>query len=77
NYILATGLSLTVFAAAIWLENQPNRRAAILIVAQPVAMLCHAIGGLLLALLVLANAFGREVDSLPAGWWRPSRTRAV
>ena len=77
NFILATGLSLTMFALAIWLEDQPRRRAALLIVAQPVALLCHAIGGLLLGFLIGANAVGRELDALPAGWWRPSQTRTV
>lgn len=75
NYILATGLSLTAFAASLWLEDQPKRRAMLLMVAQPLAMLCHAIGGLLLALLIGANALGREIDRLPAGWWRRSRWR--
>ncbi|CAM4085716.1 Glycosyltransferase RgtA/B/C/D-like domain-containing protein [Novosphingobium lubricantis] len=72
NYILATGLSLTAFAASVWLEQKnPRARAAMLVVAQPVAMLCHAIGGLLLALLVGAHALGRVVDDLPQGWrWR-------
>lgn len=73
NYILATGLSLTAFAASLWLESQPKKRAMLLVVAQPLAMLCHAIGGLLLALLIGANALGREIDLLPAGWWRRSR----
>jgi uncharacterized membrane protein len=77
NYILATGLSLMAFAAAVWLEDKPKQRAALLIVAQPVAMLCHAIGGLLLGLLVGANALGREIDRLPAGWWRPSEWRRL
>jgi hypothetical protein len=75
NYILATGLSLTAFAASLWLESQPKKRAMLLVVAQPLAMLCHAIGGLLLALLIGANALGREIDLLPAGWWRRSRWR--
>ena len=72
NYILATGLALTAFGASIWLEKRnPRARAVMLIVAQPVAMLCHAIGGLLLALLVGAHAFGRAMDELPEGWrWR-------
>jgi hypothetical protein len=48
-----------------------------LIVAQPVAMLCHAIGGVLLALLVGGAALGREIDRLPAGSWRPSRWRPL
>jgi hypothetical protein len=77
NYILATGLSLMAFAAAVWLEDKPRQRAALLIVAQPVAMLCHAIGGLLLGLLVGANALGREMDRLPAGWWHPSAWRRL
>lgn len=72
NYILASGLALTAFGASLWLEKRnPRARAAMLIVAQPVAMLCHAIGGLLLALLVGAHAFGRAMDELPEGWrWR-------
>lgn len=77
NYILATGLSLTAFAAAVWLEDKPKQRAALLVVAQPVAMLCHAIGGLLLGLLIGANALGRELDRLPAGWWYPSAWRRL
>jgi hypothetical protein len=77
NFILATGVSLTAFAASIWLERQPGRRAAMLVVVQPVALLCHAIGGLLLALLIGANAVGRELDALPRGWWRRSRWGAV
>ncbi|WP_062783120.1 hypothetical protein [Novosphingobium capsulatum] len=77
NYILGTGLSLCAFAAAMALEHRPRDRAGLLVVAQPLAMLCHAIGGLLLAVMVGANAFGRELDNLPAGWWRPSRWRTV
>ena len=77
NFILATGISLLGFALAVRLENHPNRRAALLIVLQPVALLCHAIGGLLLGLLVAANAVGREMDALPPGWWRPSQFRGV
>jgi hypothetical protein len=39
-------------------------------------MLCHAIGGLLLALLVGAHAFGRAMDELPEGWrWRDLANR--
>ncbi|MFM2370924.1 MAG: hypothetical protein RIS85_646 [Pseudomonadota bacterium] len=66
NYILATGLALTAFGASLWLEQKnPRARAIMLIVAQPVAMLCHAIGGLLLALLVGSWAVGRAIDELP------------
>lgn len=77
NYILATGLALTAFGASLWLEKRnPRARAVMLIVAQPVAMLCHAIGGLLLALLVGAYAFGRAMDELPEGWrWRDLTNR--
>lgn len=77
NYILATGLALTAFGASLWLEKRnPRARAIMLVVAQPVAMLCHAIGGLLLALLVGAHAFGRAMDELPEGWrWRDLANR--
>ncbi len=77
NYILATGLSLTAFAAAVWLEDKPKQRTALLLVAQPVALLCHAIGGLLLGLMIGANALGREIDQLPKGWWHPSAWRRL
>jgi hypothetical protein len=77
NYILAAGLSLSAFAASVWLEKQPKKRAALLMIAQPVAMLCHAIGGLLLFLMVGGNAVGREIDRLPEGWWRPAMWRTV
>lgn len=73
NYVLATGLALSAFAASVRLERQPWARAALLLVAQPVAMLCHAIGGLLLFLLVGGMAVGRELDRLPGGWWHPSQ----
>jgi len=69
NYVLGVGLSLCAFAAAVRLEGHPRARAVMLVVAQPVAMLCHAIGGLLLAVFVGADALGRELDRLPAGWW--------
>lgn len=77
NYILATGLALTAFGASLWLEKRnPRARAVMLVMAQPVAMLCHAIGGLLLALLVGAHAFGRAMDELPEGWrWRDLANR--
>jgi hypothetical protein len=77
NYVLGAGLSLCAFALAIRLENHPRRRAILLVLLQPIAMLCHAIGGLLLAVMVGANALGREMDLLPAGWWRKANRRTV
>ncbi|WP_338466953.1 hypothetical protein RXV95_15685 [Novosphingobium sp. ZN18A2] len=65
NYILATGLSLAAFAASIRLEDQPRRRALLLIVVQPIALLCHAIGGILLPVLVGVYTLGKLLDDRP------------
>jgi hypothetical protein len=62
NYILATGLALSAFAGAVWYENQPKKRAALLIAVQPVALLCHAIGGILLPLLVFMYEAGKLIE---------------
>jgi hypothetical protein len=62
NYILATGLSLCAFAASVWFEKQPKKRAILLIAIQPVALLCHAIGGLLLPITVATYELGKLID---------------
>lgn len=66
NYILATGLSLAAFAASVKLEDKPRQRAALLIAVQPIALLSHAIGGILLPLLVGSYWLGKLVDERPA-----------
>lgn len=66
NYILATGLSLAAFAASVKLEDKPRQRAAMLIVVQPIALLSHAIGGVLLPLLVGSYWLGKLIDERPA-----------
>lgn len=68
NYILATGLALTAFAGAVLYEGRPRHRAAILIAAQPVALLCHAIGGILLPMLVFVWEAGRLIEERV---WKP------
>lgn len=62
NYILATGLALSAFAGAVWFEDRPRRRALMLILVQPVALLCHAIGGILLPMLVFMHEAGRLIE---------------
>lgn len=62
NYILATGIALTAFAGAVWWENRPRLRAAMLLAAQPIALLCHAIGGILLPMLVFMHEVGRLIE---------------
>ena len=44
------------------LENKPIARFLLLVVAQVAAMLCHAMGGLLLPVLVAADAIGELVE---------------
>ncbi|WP_068071237.1 hypothetical protein [Novosphingobium lentum] len=77
NYILAVGLSLSAFAASIYLENQPRKRAAMLIVLQPVALLCHAIGGVLLPLLIGMYALGKVIEEHPVDWREVPRRPAL
>lgn len=62
NYTLATGFALSAFAGAVWWEGQPRRRAAMLLLAQPVALLCHAIGGILLPMLVFMHEAGKLIE---------------
>jgi hypothetical protein len=58
NYVLATGLSLLVFAGAVALRERPRHRAALLVLAQPALLICHAVGGALLPVLVASYALG-------------------
>lgn len=84
NYTLATGLALCAFAASIRLEHRPWLRAAMLGVVQPVALITHAIGGILLPLLIGAYALGRvlqdhapAIAEMRADWRRPHRWRVL
>ena len=63
NFVLATGLSLVAAAAVIAQEDHPKRRAILLLVAQPAILVCHAVGGLLLPIIVASAAVGAELDS--------------
>lgn len=62
NYVLATGLSLLLFAASMRLQARPRHRAALLVVAQPALLLCHAVGGALLPVLVASHALGEVLS---------------
>jgi hypothetical protein len=70
NFILAAGISLIAFGVASLLDRRPVLRAAVLVAAQPVALLCHAIGGLILPTVVAASALGALIDDR-AGSPRP------
>jgi len=65
NYVLATGLALLVFAGAVAWREKPKSRAVLLLVAQPILLTCHAVGGGLLPLLVGAHSFGGVLDDRP------------
>jgi len=67
NYVLATGLALLAFAATVALRERPRSRAALLLIAQPLLLTCHAVGGALLPLLVAAHSLGTALDER-AGW---------
>ena len=72
NYVLATGLALLTFAAWVaWLEK-PRHRTMLLLIAQPILLTCHAVGGALLPLLVAAYSVGAAFDSRP-GWHTGAR----
>jgi hypothetical protein len=63
NYLLATGMTLLAFACAQSMPPRSPFRAAILLVAQPIVLLCHAVGGLMLPILCLAASAGRVLDA--------------
>jgi hypothetical protein len=71
NYVLATGLALLVFARWVsWgtgdgRHGRPLARAVLLLVAQPILLTCHAVGGALLPLLVFAFSVGTALDQRP------------
>lgn len=67
NYVLATGLALLVFAVWVALRKRPGARIALLLIAQPVLLTCHAVGGALLPLLVGAYTLGVALDER-RGW---------
>ena len=71
NFVLATGLALLVFAGSVALREQtrdrPGARAVVLLVAQPLLLTCHAVGGALLPLLVAAHSLGGALDER-IGW---------
>lgn len=75
NFILAAGFSLLVAAWWIALEGRPGRRAVLLILTQPIALCCHAVGGLLLSLIVGCVAVGSILDRWPK--WRPAAESVV
>ena len=72
NYVLATGLALLVFAAWVSWREKPLHRIALLLVAQPLLLTCHAVGGAMLPLLVGTYSLGAALDSRP-GWRRGAR----
>ncbi len=67
NFILATGFSLLIFAASIKMQTKPARRALLLLIVQPLVLMCHAVGGLILPVLVAAEALGRSLDARGKG----------
>lgn len=62
NYLLAVGLAMLVFGASLRLMRRPPLRAALLLVSQPLLLMCHAIGGLILPLLVACETVGSLLD---------------
>ena len=72
NYVLATGLALLVFAGWVALRERPVARAALLLIAQPILLTCHAVGGALLPLLVGAFTLGVALDER-LGWRKSAR----
>lgn len=75
NYVLATGLALLVFARWSSWRERPVARAALLLIAQPILLTCHAVGGALLPLLVAAFSLGVALDERP-GWRKSVRLLA-
>jgi hypothetical protein len=68
NFILAAGLALLSASAVFALDHRPKWRAFLLVLAQPLVLICHAIGGLLLPVIVAAVAIGETLEI--GGRWR-------
>lgn len=66
NYTLGMSLALIAYAGWIALARRPVLREALAWVLIPLLMLCHAIGGGLLPLLIVAAAAGRRALVRPA-----------
>jgi hypothetical protein len=64
NYILATGIGLLLFAASVGLRARLPMRAVLLLAGQPLVFMCHAIGGLILPILVAAESLGAALDDM-------------
>lgn len=62
NFILATGVSLGLFAVSLRLRDRPLLRWIVVGTGAPLALLCHAIGGILLPILVASEAVGAALD---------------
>lgn len=67
NFFLATGLALLTFAATLRLRANPLLRGGILLAAQPILFMSHAIGGLMLPVLVAAESLGSALDDVKRG----------
>lgn len=65
NYQLAAGGSLLMFALSVRLLGRPRLRFALLAVAQPLLLMCHGIGGILLPVMVVSEMLGRACDDAP------------
>lgn len=63
NFLLAAGVALLVFGGSVGLRHRPAARCAMLIGGQVVALMCHAVGGMLLFLLVTTEAIGDVLDN--------------
>ena len=68
NFVLAAGLSMLVFALSLQLKPRAAWRAVLLIAAQPLLLTCHALGGIVLPVLVAAEALGGALDDRVRPW---------
>ena len=67
NYMLGMALALLAFALWLALAEQPRRREALFWAIIPALMICHAVGGGLLPLMIVADAAARTL------WQKPGK----
>lgn len=66
NFSLAAGLALLGFALWVRLEHRAGLRALLFLTAAPLLVVCHAVGGMLLPLMIASW----EVSRRPIADWR-------
>jgi hypothetical protein len=66
NFLLASGLSLLIFGLTQSMPARSPMKLFLLLAGQPIVFFCHAIGGLILPIMVVAATMGEMLDARKA-----------